>query len=776
MARWFGAGKDSDNDAPQPGENPLAKWRGAGLGWLAMPRSASLVLSLLIASAAPAAAQAAVSNPPASLKEGQKLTVSDSAGGKRGRAVVRYYLSTDRKHDLGDLRLIGHRSARKGKGKAKLYVPYTAPAGPLYLVACAGQSCSASSKTTKVTVAQKDQTIPRTLGDQATFSDSDAIFLAQIGFIQQQCPAPSKGGPPSLKSAIAKAQARLNKAGGAAGVKAFKQSGASKNAENAETAASEALLAGEPGGALEALLAAHRLQPKEPAHLVNAAAVMAATGMPREALALLKAADKLEPRRSTPLGINVQAIALNAKGYALIQLGRFDEALPYLRAAVKLDPFFSEAKTNLGIALLCKKSGEGVRFARAGQYRFLGDAVIGEGGDPFKPPTDQIERLDLSGGKQATIPQFKLPRDPDEAALNRDEYIARQQEFLSRSQDRHNRIGELLGQQTPLNNASERRYLDLAGAIGTVDTRPDVAAVKKRLLDRQTEIGEYEAEFFDFLPGKPWFTWQRESQDACSNNPPEGYDQCYHREYFSRCRAPLQSAHGHWLGLMNAQLTDFAELQRLYYPIATGIAGNISDPGRQEVESLQIDDYVDGQFNTWISTYAGFWANLVRLTVCYEDPSNPVPPGPAKVETPHAEPCSDFLRGVKFAFKIGKDAKLGLPFDLSIEVNCEKISVEASGKVAGGDLGWIGAFGEVSYAPATGKVTVFGGPKAAGKIPGTSIGGSIKDGIYVTVGPDGVDDVGFRVSPTAQVGLDSFSVKGGKGLDFSFAPVFGVNR
>lgn len=737
------------------------------------------LLALAASFAVPAAATAkpTVSSPPAKVAEGGKLTVTDKAGRSNKRAVVRYYLSADKRHDLADLRLIGHRSLKRAGGRARVQVPYTAPSGPLFLLACVNgsNSCAASGKSTTVTVARKDQSIPRTLNDQVRLPEADASFLATVGFFVQQCPQPQKAAPPTLRSALAKAQARLNKAGGAAGIKAFKKSAASKDADDAEEAAARALIAGQPGGALEALLAAHRMRPKEPSYLVNAASVMASTGMPREALALVNAADKLEPRRSTPLGINVQAIGLNAKGFALIQLGRFDEAIPYLRAAVALDPYFSEARSNLGVALLCKKDQSGIKFARAGQYRFLGDAVLPPGGDPFKPPTDQIERLDLSGGKQPQIPEYKLPKDVDQAAVLRDTYTAQQQEFLNRSQARHTRVNDLSGQLTQYDAASERRYLDLSGAIVSLVKRPDIAALEKRLTDRQTEIGQYEDQFFEgFAPGSKFPTWQHESSEACKDAP--NYDQCYHDAYFSRCRAPITAAHGHWLGLMNAQLVDYAELEHLYYPLATGLAANIADPGREEIESLQIDDFVDGQFNTWIPTYAGFWASLVYLTQCWDNPSATEQPGTTEVGTPHAEPCSDFLRGVKIAWKIGRDEKLGIPFDFSIEVNCEKISVEASGKVAGGDLGWIGAFGEVSYAPGTGKFTVFGGPKAGGKIPGTSIGGSFKDGIYVTVGSDGVKDVGFRVSPTVQVGLDNFSVKGGKGLDFSFAPVFGVNR
>ena len=735
-----------------------------------MRRALLIALALL---AAPATAHASVSDPPQALSEGGKLTVTDTTTGK---GVVRYYLSADRKHDLGDVRLIGHRSAKK-KGKVTLTVPYTVPSGALYLLACKGEKCTASATTTKVTPKPKDRSIPRTLADQRHLPESDAQFIALAGIDKTDCPAPAgkTPKPPSLKKAIAKAQAKLDKAGGKQGKRLFKKSSASKDADKAEGAAQRALLANQPGGALEALLQAHRLEPKEPAHLVNAAGVMAGVGMPKEALALLVAAEKLEPRLSTPYGINTQAIALNAHGYALIQLGRFDEAVRYLRAAIALDPYLSEAKSNLGIALLCKKDDKGIRFARAGQFRFLGDAVISNPGDPFKQPPNQIEVLDLSGGKQATVPQYKLPKTVEDAVGLRDTYYAQQQEFLARSQQRHTRISELIGKQKQLGTLSQQRYQDLSFAIVLVDRRPDIAAIKQRLLDRQTEVGRYMDEFFEgFLPGTKFPRWQQEASSACENAN-EDYEACYHREYLARCYGPMTTAHGHWLGLMNAQLVDYAALLGAYYPVATGIAANISDAERHEIESLQIDDFVDGQFNTWIPTYAGFWAATTKNTGCNETAAPTEQPGSSEPQTPHSPPCSDFLRGVKFAWKIGKDSKLGLPFDISLEVNCEKVSLEVSGKVAGGD-NWIGAFGEVTYTPGNGRVTIFGGPKAGAKIPGTSFGGSFKDGLYVTLDSQGVADAGFRASPSVEVGVDQFRIKGSDSVDFSFAPVFGFDR
>jgi hypothetical protein len=87
--------------------------------------------------------------------------------------------------------------------------------------------------------------------------------------------------------------------------------------------------------------------------------------------------------------------------------------------------------------------------------------------------------------------------------------------------------------------------------------------------------------------------------------------------------------------------------------------------------------------------------------------------------TPHSDPCPPSVRSIKLGWKLAADKAAGIPFDLAIDVNCEKVSLELGGSVNG----WIGAFGQRDYNPRAGKITLFAGPKASAKIPGTSIGG-----------------------------------------------------
>lgn len=90
---------------------------------------------------------------------------------------------------------------------------------------------------------------------------------------------------------------------------------------------------------------------------------------------------------------------------------------------------------------------------------------------------------------------------------------------------------------------------------------------------------------------------------------------------------------------------------------------------------------------------------------------------------------------------------------VKIKVNCEKITL--SGKLDSG-LPWLSAFGEVSYNPKAGKITVFAGSK--GEISGYGLKGDFKSGVYIKVDQDGIADVGWRVGPSASVGAGPLEV------------------
>src|SRR5262249_20688505 len=159
------------------------------------------------------------------------------------------------------------------------------------------------------------------------------------------------------------------------------------------------------------------------------------------------------------------------------------------------------------------------------------------------------------------------------------------------------------------------------------------------------------------------------------------------------------------------------------------------------------EETVDGAYYNPLD-FLMYWANWVKnFSRC----GQPSPDVPATADAPsavHSEACPPSLKGVKLAWKFEA---------ISLEINCEKVSVEASTTVEG----WFGVFGEFNYAPHSGKMTVFAGPKASTKIPGTTIGGSFKDGLYVSFDGQGhPTDFGFRTSVSGAAGMGPFSIKG----------------
>jgi hypothetical protein len=91
-------------------------------------------------------------------------------------------------------------------------------------------------------------------------------------------------------------------------------------------------------------------------------------------------------------------------------------------------------------------------------------------------------------------------------------------------------------------------------------------------------------------------------------------------------------------------------------------------------------------------------------------------------------------------------------FSISLNFDCESFGIS-------GEIGekWIKAFGSVKYNIAKGEMTVFAGPAASVTLP--HIGKvTVRDGLYLTVGTDGVRDAGARVETKATVGSGTVSL------------------
>jgi hypothetical protein len=257
--------------------------------------------------------------------------------------------------------------------------------------------------------------------------------------------------------------------------------------------------------------------------------------------------------------------------------------------------------------------------------------------------------------------------------------------------------------------------------------------------------------------------WSDAASRACAGlYGKAGWQACLDRVYNENCTGPVESGHQQVIDAIREEEKAEREYIDQFYPWETAVFSNISNPLVQEhwliQAKLRVDEY-------WLEPQQtlGYWATFAHNERCGKaDTSSSAALDPPQTPTP--EPCPPSVRGVKLAWKIEA---------VSLEVNCEKVSVEASVPVNA----WISVFGQLDWSPRSGKMTVFAGPKVSAKIPGTTIGASFKDGLYLSIGKDGyVADFGMRASVSASAGFGPFSIKGGDSMDFSFAPVFGMAR
>jgi tetratricopeptide (TPR) repeat protein len=704
-------------------------------------RVALALVSVLVAVAADGA-DAAPPKPPSHAAAGQSFKVPAA-----GRKKVSYYLSRDTRRSIDDVRLIGPR-------KSQVVVP-AAPTGTYHLLACTGARCAASRSQVAIAGGKPTQIIA--FGDSRKLDDTDQNIASNAGLTPALCPPPVPPRRlPSTSGALDAAHELLARAAGPKGMAEFKASPAYRSAAAAEGAAVEAVAVREPGAALAALLRAHDLEPDEPRYLVGAAAILTSLDHPAEALALIDGADRISPSRSAPFGINVQALALNAKGAALLALGQFADAERYLRAAIEIEPLLSEAKINLSIALMCgHKQTDAMRFLRAGLLR---QATIAPDGSISAPPIE--DQIDISHGQHATVPTIPIPATfmamkgsvPMYKALG-DAYFARLQAMTGRDSELY---------KVNFGNPSLLSQQRVLGLIQFAFFQPDLIAAQDAMLKVATDTHTKVLNLLDQM-GKASLDWQKAASVACANIYTEPQrSSCMDRVYNENCTQPLETAHQQIVDWVRAQEKADRDYIDKFYPWETAVMANISNPLVQEHWLLQVEMAVD---HTWQEplmslSYYAVWARNQRCGTSAGDQSAPV----EALTTPSPEPCPPSVRGVKLAWKVEA---------FSLEVNCEKVSVEASATVEG----WFGVFGQLDWSPRSGKTTIFAGPKVSAKIPGTSLGGSFKDGLYLQIGKDGyVGDFGFRTSVSGSAGFGPFSIKGSDSMDFSFAPVFGIDR
>jgi tetratricopeptide (TPR) repeat protein len=562
--------------------------------------------------------------------------------------------------------------------------------------------------------------------------------------------APDRGKTPALPAALRAAQAIVVAAVGRGAVQAFERSPTARSPVAARGAAVGLFAQGRATGALLALLRLHELAPQDPSTLSSIAATLNVLGRPREALAVAQAARSMRGTPAAAMGISGRAMLRSNEGQALVGVGRYAAAERALREAVRLAPDLSEAKANLAVALLCQEQdAEAVRFYRLARYR-RPYTLVEQTQDPQHPsvPVDG-EIFDLSRGVDGMFPALRIPAswvdlaqgpaNPGNADLLAADagWSARLAQFQQRERELRDAID---WQHLP--SLTLQRFTRLTAAIYGARFQPDIKPLDDHAWSVHGELQLIYHEYFATGPGvhsKLQDLWDaRPTWPECRQASPAACTARWQRE----CSDLNATTHARWLPLAQELDRSLRALYAARYRRETALAANIADPRLRALAVVRIQGN-QVEYHQLISELRS-WASWLGDAGC------PATPTGAAVKTDDGfqqEPdggCAPFLKGVRFAVKLGPYVKLG--------ANCEQVTLEVAGK---GDFLWIGPFAEASVDFKRGTGTVFAGGKAAAKIPETNVGVSAKEGIYATFGATGLRDIGMRVSTAGSFGLAS---------------------
>ncbi|PYE55388.1 tetratricopeptide repeat protein [Deinococcus yavapaiensis] len=548
--------------------------------------------------------------------------------------------------------------------------------------------------------------------------------------------------------------------------------------EQADRIAAQAVAANRPHVALAALLEGYARDERDASQLVNTAGLAGVLGFPCEALALLDAAGKL-PKPTDDL-FGADALALNARGYALLKLGRAQEAESVLRRAVTLDPSLSEAQRNLAMALKAqRKDDEAMRFYRLSMRRA---AALKDGAATTNPPPSQAsgeghaaptptwpaakDVYDLSGGVGWKLPQLPYPKHVGEGLV----FEARVKEVQgiidARMRARAKRLGELVvtlrtrARHDPGSLLTSARVSDITARIDAAEFDPDVRA-GWALVNEEMEREDRAVMFNAFRADAP----HTQAQVYYSAVTPAGiYEQtmkliadaqtsaCATRctelqlQEFDgqRCDA-METATNAWRTRMLRLDGAVAEVFDRTFRLMTGLAGNIEDPATFEFARLSAEQHADilvsGTLLQAAAAPSALWHQHgsrdwhVRCGERADVAS-------VKFDPPPSFACTAKNPKLKFDLVLVK-----------LNLSCEKVAVEVTPLKTGVLIFDVGVYGELEYAW-SGRITVGVGVK--GGTSGSPLSVGVKGGVYFTGDTSGqLIDVGVKGGVSSGVMIGS---------------------
>ena len=516
------------------------------------------------------------------------------------------------------------------------------------------------------------------------------------------------------------------------------------DAKQAEAVAVAEIGKANPGGALAALLVAHRVEPQQPLHLENAGVVAVSIGYPQEALALFTAAEQLPATLDPGMGIDRTATMENNRAYALVRLGRYAEAVTLLRTAIGREPLLDEAQRNLAVALTClgQMSEAGSAYRSGLRRNRLHDL-----GDPNKPTGyDPSQVFDLSHGQPTKLPDVTYPQTLDQAAGAAAKFDSDAQARSAQSRDLLKEVTSISYQSTgrsPLTTLRTSRIEQLAGDI---QATPAIAQAYEQWQASYKAMSDAD---------QKWVSDGAAEAEACSSSPQEG--QCWN----TWCAANLPAAHSSWLKEAKAADKALRAWADAYSRFTSGLASNLKDPAAHQWVLLESQFWLTanyalqiGNANVWIGGVAGFKGS------CYDQ----VTDAPAETKDggkTSAPDCSAVLGGLN----------ISIDFEVfALSISCEEVSVEAELPDAEGGIAEAGEFVSIGH-KFGGSTTVFaGGYAKTREINGLSAGA--KGGLYVTWDSQGnVSDIGARAEGSIDQegeGTSASSSLAGKDVSWSF--------
>ena len=555
-------------------------------------------------------------------------------------------------------------------------------------------------------------------GDSQSVLPDEPVAAALSGL--PACTGGAAVQEPTFPQALADAGAMF-KGPAVQGRKALKAGEYSGTPGRAEVFAAGAAVAGAPEAGLAALLDAAHGAAHDPMLLVDASVFLSELGHPADALAFVDQAQKLGPAKAAPLGLSDTAAELNDRGFALLGMHRYADALKALETAVRAGGrLLSEASINEAQALACTGQREQAFHALvAGAYRQSYDLVEDDEtsgtATQEQPPPSQLG-FTSPDGPPDVLPTLKYPTSAAEARSAHAGFTALTKYLLD----------QVSGIQHQESSQSLALYKHLQHVSPLTRQRTN------EILALVSEAG----------PNEPALKQAYDAAATAQDNIDTFGLQFSGQEPKSRC-----GSHGQWLSLVQTWDTKIRQYVAAVSEYEAPLVAELGNPLAHELalESIRVGD--DLELTLLTNTVTNWTAGE---TGCQQPSTMPAPTDQGAQAGDPGDCPATVPPGHKLLLKI--------PDLVNITVDCESVEAVVEGE------GLVAPFisGEHTF---QGETTIFGGAKAGVDLG--PLGGELQEGFYVKSGASGVEDWGVRVSASGSATGGPVLIEYGSSVDIS---------